>query len=325
MNKPGRKTLHTLSFVVIAASLLVSVSCIFDSSPTVPGYPAKVDASISFESIGSPSICKCMIDYNLALVAAGSKLVVVDIVNGENESVIDIGLEIDDIADSDVNGFGYLLAGSLLYPVNLSTAALEDPIDIGVGCSYLSVSSESDVAWVIMDDDSIGMIDLVTLKVTTMQKITANNCQGIASADNGDLFIVDGIKSIIIGYETDTWTEIGRVPVPGEVYDLFPGPSGYICAIVDVSNELWFIKSENCSLYKMITFPVIPTAAASMPDGSFAYAACPETGMFIVAESGQMEFKTMDFGVPSSIDISGDGERAIICSPDNEAVYILVK
>ena len=114
MNKPGRKTLHTLSFVVIAASLLVSVSCIFDSSPTVPGYPAKVDASISFESIGSPSICKCMIDYNLALVAAGSKLVVVDIVNGENESVIDIGLEIDDIADSDVNGFGYLLADSLL-------------------------------------------------------------------------------------------------------------------------------------------------------------------------------------------------------------------
>jgi hypothetical protein len=325
MNKPGRKTLHTISFVVIATSLLVSVSCILDSSPTVPGYPAKVDASISFESIGSPSICKCMIDYNLALVAAGNKLVVVNIVNGENESVIDIGLEIDDIADSDVNGFGYLLADSFLYPVNLSTAALEDPIDIGVGCSYISVSSESDVAWVIMEDDSIGMIDLVTLEVTTMQKITANNCQGIASADNGDLFIVDGIKSIIIGYKTDTWTEIGRVPVPGEVYDLFPGPSGYICAIVDGSNELWFIKSETCSLYKMITFPVIPTAAASMPDGSFAYAACPETGMFIVAESGQMEFKTMDFGVPSSIDISGDGERAIVCSPDNEAVYILVK
>ncbi len=47
--------------------------------------------------------------------------------------------------------------------------------------------------------------------------------------------------------------------------------------------------------------------------------------MVIVAESGQIELKTMDFGLPSSIDVSNDGERAVICSSDNEAVYILVK
>ena len=325
MNRTDRITVQTLLTVTIAASVLVSVSCIFDSPSPIPLYPAEIDASISFESIGSPSMCKCMTDYDMALVAAGNNVVVVDIVNGSNESVLDIGLEIDDIADSNVGGFGYILTDSLLYPVNLSSATLESPIDIGIGCSYVSVSSESDNAWVVMNNDSIGTIDLVTFKVTVVQKIAVNSCQGIASADNGSLFIADGSNGTIIGYRADTWTEIGLVSVPGEVYDLFPGANGYICAIVDGSNELWYIKSEDCSLYKMMTFPVIPTAAATMPDGSFAYAACPGMGMIVVAESGQMELKTMNFGTPSSIDVSSDGERAIVCSPDNEAVYILVK
>lgn len=324
MNKPGSIAMQAILSVITAASMLVSASCISDPAPEIPDFPGETDATISFESIGSPSMCKCMIDYDLALVAAGSNLVVVDIVNGEKESVIDIGLEIDDIADSDVNGFGYLLVDSLLYPVNLSAAALEDPIDIGIGCSYVSVSSETDNAWVAMDNDSIGMIDLVTFKVAVVQGISISNCQGIASADNGALYIADGSNSVIIGYQTDTWAEIGRVSVPGEVYDLFPGASGYICAIVDGSNELWYIRTEDCSLYKMITFPVIPTAAASMPDCSYAYATCPGIGMIVVAESGQTELKTTEYGLPSSIDVTSNGERAIVCSSDNEAVYILV-
>ncbi len=312
--------------VIISAWMLFSLSCIFGAGePSIPGYPIEIDAEIPFSSIGSPSICKCMFDYDIALVAAGTSLAVVDIVNGENEAVIDLGVEIDDIADSDVDGFGYVLTGSLLYPVNLSGAFLEDPIDILIGCSFVSVYSEGDAAWVSMDNDSIGMVDLATGEVSVVQNISVGDCQGIASAQNSLLYIADGSNSLIAGYDTDTWTEIGRVSVPGDVYDLFPGPSGYICAIVDGSNELWFIKSESCVLYKMITFPVIPTAAASMPDCSFAYASCPGIGMVIVAESGQIETRTMDFGLPSSIDISNDGNRAIICSPDNEAVYILVK
>jgi len=311
--------------VIVLAWMLVSLSCIFGSETSIPAFPAEIDAEIPFGSIGSPSICKCMNDYDIALVAAGTSLAVVDIISGDKEAVIGLGMEIDDIADSDVDGYGYILADSLLYPVNLSGACLEDPVNIGNPCSFVSVSSEGNAAWVSMDNDSIGKVDLVTGEVSTVQNITAGDCQGIASAQNSVLYIADGNNSLITGYDTDTWAEIGRVSVPGDVYDLFPGPSGYICAIVDGSNELWFIKSETCVLYKMITFPVIPTAAAAMPDGSFAYGACPGTGMVIVAESGQMELRTMDFGLPSSIDLSNDGERAVICSPDNEAVYILVR
>ncbi len=314
------------ALVIISVCLLLSLSCIFGGEePAIPGFPAEIDAEISFSSIGAPSICKCMLDYDIALVAAGNNLVIVDIIDGASEAVIDLGMEIDDIADSDVDGFGYVLTGSFLYPVNLSGAFTEDAIRITVECSFVSVSSEGDAAWVSMDNDSIGMIDLATEEVTVVPDMAIGNCQGIACAQNSILYIADGSTGIITGYDTDTWVEIGHLSVPGEVYDLFPGPSGYICAIVDGSNELWFIKSETCTLYKMITFPIIPTAAASTPDGIFAYASCPGTGMVIVAESGQIELRTMDYGLPSSIDVSNDGERAVICSPDTEAVYILVK
>ncbi len=317
--------MHLCVIAAVSFAAMLFMSCIFDSEPVIPGYPGEIDAEISYSSIGSPYLCKCMYDYELAIVAAGTGIAVVDIVNGENISVFDMELEIDDIADSDMNGFGYILVDSLLYPLDLSALSFTDPIDLCIGCSFVSVSTENNTAWVSMNNDSIGAVDLVSGDVTAVPDFVVRNCQGLASADNSILYIAEGDNSIIAGYNTDTWSEVGRVSVPGEVYDLFPGPAGYICAIVEGSNELWFIKSDTSVLYKMITFPVIPTAAASMPDGSFAYAACPGVGTLVVAESGQPEMRSMDFGIPSSIDISSDGNRAVICSPDNEAVYILVR
>jgi len=325
MDGKNRISLDSFTVLIISALSLILMSCIFDSEPTLPGFPAIIDATIPFSAIGSPSICKCMVDYDLALVAAGSNLVAIDIINGVNKSVIDLGCGIDDIADSDADGFGYILADSLLYPLRLPGCTLEDPIEIGIGCNFVSVSSMADTAWVSMLNDSIGMVNLVTGEVSVVQNYSSGNCQGIAAADNGALYIAEKSTGCITGYNTANWSELGRIPVPGDVLDLFPGPSGYICAIVDNSNELWYIKTDTSVLYKMITFPVIPTAGASTPGGGYAYATCPGVGMLIVAESGQLELKTQDFGLPSSIDITSDGERAVICSPDNEAVYILVR
>jgi hypothetical protein len=320
-NLTGRLSI-TASIAILC--ILISLSCIFDpDEPSVPGFPSKIDAEIAFGSIGSPHICKCMNDHDLALIAAGSRLAIVDIVNGDVESTIDLQVEIDDIADSDMNGFGYVLADSLLYPVNLSGALLEDPINLRTSCSYVSVSAGK--AWVSMDNDSIGSVDLSSGILTVVKGFIMGDCQGIAAAADGLIYFADGDNDLIIGFDILSWSEVGRVSVPGDVIDLFPGPSGYICAIVNGSNELWYIKSESCTLYKMITFPVIPVSAATMPDGNYAYGSCPGAGFLIIAESGQCELRTMDFGIPSSMDVSSDGDRAVICSPEKETVYILVK
>ena len=130
---------------------------------------------------------------------------------------------------------------------------------------------------------------------------------------------------VIAAYNTETWTETGSCTVPGDVISIFPGPQCFICAVVEGSNELWYIKKEDCVLYKMITFPVVPTTAASTPDGSYAYAVCENYGVIIVAASGQIEHTTTEFGYPQSIDLSSDGQRAVVCSSEYETVYILKK
>ena len=316
---------YAVLLALLAVSLAVFTSCIFDSQPAQPGYPAVLDATISFSSVGSPSMCKCMSQSGIALVAAGSNLAVADIEAGQNVQVIDIGVEIDDIADSDVDGYGYLVADSLLYRVDLGSPSVGDPVRLGGGCEYVSVSASAGRAWVAREDDSLGVVDLQTLEFSTVKDVTFSDCQGMACADNGNLFIADGGSSLIKALNTENWTEQGRLSLTGDVIDLFPGPSGYVCAIVEGSNELWFIRSSDCVLYKMITFPQTPSASACTPVGDYAYATCAGPGFVIVQENGETVLRTTDYGLPCSIDLSPDGERAVVCSGDNQAVYILAK
>lgn len=315
---------HILPVIILLSVFPVHLSCILDSEPALPAFPTVVDVSIPFEDIGIPSICICTNTQDLALIAADQNLAVLDIVNCEVVAVLNIGVEIKDLGDSDVSGYEYVLTDSMLYPVDLTGHQLENPINVGAGSEYLSVSNINNVAWIVHDDDSLTMVDLLSLAVKDVSYLPFSECQGIvASPDGNAIFLADGSRDVIVAFDTETGTEIGCCSVPGDVIDLFPGPQGFVCAIVEGSNELWFIRSDNCSLYRMITFPVTPVAAASMPNGCYAYASCTAIGLIIVSESGQPEFKSMEFGIPVSIDIDSKGYRAVICSPDNEAVYIL--
>ncbi|MCD4848468.1 MAG: hypothetical protein K8R76_09765 [Candidatus Aegiribacteria sp.] len=304
--------------------MLMQVSCIFDSPSEILGYPSRVDYAISFESVGVPSMCECTCVQDLALVIADDNIVLVDIVSGDMVSVLDVGVEIRDLGDTDVDGYGYVLTESLLYTVDIVGECLDPPLNIGSGAKFISISVVDGSAWIVHENDCLTKVDLITHEVFSIPSKLLDDCQGIAADQNGDvIFLAGGSRRVIAAFDTETWTETGSCPVPGDVLSLFPGPQGFICAIVEGSNELWFIKKENCDLYKMITFPVVPTTAASMPDGSYGYAACENIGMIIVAESGQIEYKTLELGYPQSIDLSSDGQRAVICSAEYETVYIL--
>lgn len=306
--------------------MLIQISCIFDSPPDIPGYPSRVDFSISLKSVGTPSMCECTCVQDLALVIADNNIVLIDIAYGDIVSVLDTGVEIRDLGDTDVDGYGYVLTESLLYPVDLVGESLDPPLNIGSGAKYISISAADGSAWIVHENDCLTKVDLLTQEVSGIPSKLMADCQGIAADQNGDvIFLAGGSRMVIAAFDTETWTETGSCSVPGEVISLFPGPPGFVCAVVEGSNELWYIKEEDCNLYKMITFPVVPTTAASMPDGSYAYAVCENIGMIIVAESGQIEYRTSEFGYPQSIDLSSDGERAVICSAEYETVYILIK
>ncbi len=322
INSSGRVILLLMFFPF----MLIQMSCIFDSPSAIPGYPSRVDFSIPFESVGTPSMCECTCVQDLALVIAGNNIVLVDIAYGDMLSVLDVGVEIRDLGDTDVEGYGYVLTDSLLHPVDLVGEHLDPPLNIGSGAKFISISGVDNTAWIVHENDCLTKVDLLTHEVFGIPSKLLADCQGIAADQNGDvIFLAGGSRRVIAAFDTETWIEIGSCSVQGDVISLFPGPPGFTCALVEGSNELWFIKNENCDLYKMITFPVVPTTAASMPDGSYAYAACDNIGMIIVAESGQIEHRTNEFGHPQSIDLSSDGQRAVICSAEYETVYILIK
>jgi hypothetical protein len=307
----------------LSVTVLLAAGCLFDSEPAEPGFPAELEATISFQDIGDPVLCKCMTGSVIALVSAGTSLGVINIQTGENPVALELGIQIDDIADSDSEGYAWVLADSLLYPVDLSGPSTGAPLRLRGTGSFVTVSSQGRRALISMDDDSVTLLDLTTLEMTTLEQLLIPSCRGLAFGGDETVYAALGSEGVIAGYETGGWTEMGRISVPGEVMDLFPGPSGYICAIVNGSNELWYIRTSDCKLYKMITFPETPTAAASMPLGDYGYATCPGTGLLVVSESGQVELRTQSFGFPSSIDISPDGGRVVLCSAEDRKVYIL--
>jgi hypothetical protein len=122
---------------------------------------------------------------------------------------------------------------------------------------------------------------------------------------------------------TSSWTVLSTLDLSGQVIDLFRGPSGYICCIVQGSNEIWFIDVESGGLSLMMTIPEVPLSAAVMPDRSFSYASCPGIGVVVVASNGQIEFRSAEMGLPTSISIGGDGSRVALCCPDEGIVRLL--
>ena len=324
MNKGFTPPENVILVIIVLPLMLINISCIFDSPSAIPGYPSEVDYSIPFESVGTPSMCECTLVQDLALVIADNNIVLIDIVYGDVLSVMDTGVKICDLGDTDVDGNAYVLTDSLLFTVDLIGGQQGSPLNIGSGGKYISISGVDRTAWIVHENDCLIQVDLLTNEVIDIPSILLDDCQGIAADESGDVvFLAGGSRMVIAAFDTETWTEIGSCPVPGDVIDIFPGPQGYICAVVEGSNELWYIKKQNCELYKMITFPAVPLTAASMPNGSYAYAVCENIGLIIVAESGQIELSTNEFGYPQSIDISNDGQRAVICSAEHETVYIL--
>lgn len=300
---------------------LIGVSCIFDSPPAPPGYPRSIDATISFGEIGTPEMSEFTVNGELGIVAAGSKVVIIDIPKGEIAANLDIGVEIVDLGDTDIDGTAYLLSESKLFPLDLAAYTLGNPIEIGSGNRYLSISEGSNCAWVA-GEESLLMVDMFSCEVTKISDSLFQECQGMIVFDN-TLVVADGERNAFIAFEMEGWTELGYWDTPGAVLDIFFGYNGYISAIVENSNEIWYINPDGCILEEMITFPVNPVSGASMPNGEFAYGACPAMGLVIVSKSGEIAFTSGTFGVPVHIKVNRDGTRAIVCSEENEAVYIL--
>jgi hypothetical protein len=319
---PKAAELASILSLAVAAGLLMS-SCFLDADPSVPGYPSALMATIDLDTLGLLLDCASTTTGAL-LVSGGSRAAAIRLDDGTLLDILELGSAVCDLGDTDAAGFAYILTDDRLTPVSLSSWELQTPVPLGVGCLYTTVSPETGKAWVVDQSDVISEVDLATGDVQTVPGKPVSDCMGLACSEDGSaLFAVDGAENAVVRLSTSDWTVSGRLDLGGQAIDLFRGPAGFICCIVEGSNEIWFIDAETCTLTLMTTIPDVPLAAAVMPDRSFSYASCPGTGLVVVSSSGQIEFRNADMGFPTSISISGDGNRVALCCPDEGVVRLL--
>jgi len=305
-------------------ALLAASSCIFDADPAAPGFPIEPMTAIPMDTLGAaPERCSA-VSGGALLVSGGSRTAVVDLEDGILLGVLDVGASVSDLGDTDVSGYAWILTEDRLIPLGLDTWETGQPIQVAPGSEHLALCAETGTAWVTDASDGLGEVDLASGTVQACPGGLVRDCRGLAcSRDGSALFAADGADSVIIMLSTESWTPTARLDLPGEPVDLFVGPEGYVCCIVEGSNEVWFVDEETGALTLMTTVPESPVAAAVMPDMSYCYASCPGIGLVVVAASGQLEYKGSDLGFPSSIAIGGDGERTALCCPEEGVVRIL--
>jgi DNA-binding beta-propeller fold protein YncE len=308
--------------MTMTAGLLTS-SCFLDADPSEPGYPSVLMATIDLDSLGL--LQKCATTTNGALlVSVGSSVAVIRLDDGSLLDILELGSSVCDLGDTDAAGYAYILTDDRLTPVSLGSWELQTPVTLGTGCLYTTVSPETGRAWVVDQADIISEVDLATGAVLSVPGKLVSDCMGLACSEDGSaLFAVDGAENALVKLSTSGWTVSGTLDLSGGAIDLFRGPSGFVCCIVEGSNEIWFIDVESCTLTLMTTIPEVPLAAAVMPDRSFSYASCPGSGLVVVSSSGQIEYHSTEMGLPASIAISGDGSRVALCCPDEGVVRLL--
>lgn len=317
----GRSRIPARTALLLGA--LLQTSCFLDPEPALPGFPGSLMATVPLDTLGL--LGSCIQTTDGALLVAGSEgAAAVSLEDGKVLGILPTVSAVCDLGDTDAAGYAWLLTDDRLIPVSLGTWELQTPVPVGTGSLHLTVSAESGRAWVVDQSDVIREIDLASGTVETIPGTLVHDCLGlVCSADGSALFAADGAAMAVVKLGTSSWTPEGRLDLGARAIDLFRGPPGRVCCIVEGSNEIWTIDEASCTLVAMATIPAEPVAAAVMPDGSFSYASCPGPGLVVVAENGQIEFRSTEFGLPTSIAIRGDGERTALCCPDEGVVRIL--
>lgn len=77
-------------------------------------------------------------------------------------------------------------------------------------------------------------------------------------------------------------------------------------------NEIAVCSPQDLRITVMYTFPEAPVHAAGDPSLSYVYGVCPAVGVQVCLESGEIAWRSTDYGAESLVSLSGDGEAAMI-------------
>jgi len=323
MNRSSRHLLITGAATAVIA--VVCSSCLLGAEPD-PGYPGYLLRTFDCSGYGEPAACCFSSDGLFAAASAGKDLLFFELRHGNLSG--NTTLDSDVIAVVSVPGAGQLLVLSeqKLFVVSPSGFTVTGEVELEGAAAWLSISPDGSSAWVLHTSGFITRLAPSDWSVLSYDSAGIGEPSGLAvSSDGSSLFVGSNADSTICRLDVQDLERTGECEVYNTVISLFDGPDGMVCALVDGSNEIWFIDESSCTVHYMMTVPDVPVCGASMPDGSFAYAGVPGTGLVVCSESGELVLKTFAYGLPGSVAIENDGWNAVICSTEQMSISILEK
>ncbi len=323
MNRSSRRLLLTGAAGAVIA--LVCSSCLLGGEPA-PGYPGYLLRTFDCSGYGEPAACCFSSDGLYAVASAGKTLLFFELRHGNLSG--NITLDSDVIAVVSVPGGDQLLVLSeqRLFVVSQSGFTVTGDVELAGAGAWLSISPDGASAWVLHTDGFITRLAPSDWSVLSHEWTGIDAPSGLTvSGDGASLFVGSNGDSTICRLSAPGLERTGQCEVYNTVISLFKGPDGMLCALVDGSNEIWFVDESSCTVDYMMTVPDVPVCGASMPDGSFAYAGVPGTGLVVCSSSGELVLKTAVYGLPGSVTLESEGWNALICSTEQMSISILEK
>lgn len=87
-------------------------------------------------------------------------------------------------------------------------------------------------------------------------------------------------------------------------------------------NEIAVCSPQELRITVMYTFPEAPVHAAAAPSLSYVFGVCPDEGVNVCLESGEIAWRSRNYGAESLVSLSGDGEAAMISSGNRLDILI---
>ncbi|MDM7992062.1 MAG: WD40 repeat domain-containing protein [Candidatus Fermentibacter sp.] len=267
----------------------------------------------------TPTVCAFMSDGGDGLACAGSDLYFLDHGQGYVLAKVDLGVPLSCCTASSEGGFAAAASGLQFFYVSDETYAEHDPILLDAPASFLLTKPYGTVIYAVCADGSVSTVSTVGTQWSQISNDPTGVGQPSAAAITSDgsvIFVADAADSTIKALDPSGFGTLAEAYVGCPVADMCASPAGGAFAAPSDLPEVWHLDQSTGLHDYTVGLPGTPECIAVTPDAQYIFAGCTGHGIVVVDMQGEIQAQTGSYGQPSDIAVSGDGQRALYCSPD---------
>jgi len=296
--------------LLLLAALLPVVSCVTGADEAFT-FPTYVEGEVSFPS--ALQLAPVFLG-NYGVIASGDTLYYMELRHGRIHGKIPAGGAVTDLAAS----------GSRVFAVHDDVLFGADGFEVSASCTLhaaaRSVTLCGSSPVVLLDDGSLVLYDGSDLSPI-----------GTFSPDPGIAYIQGFPGVLVTGYpdgrlvslSVPAFTKVAEEQLNGSLIFLAEAGQDNLLFSTDEWNEVAACSPLDLKIQVMFTFSETPVSASSNSDLSCIFAVCPSMGIQVCLGSGEIAWKTGDFGKTPLVTVSDDCEQALVA--EGSSVFLLLQ